>query len=164
MPISSLNSLTRQVGVTAITEYQKHISPHKGFACAHRVLYGGESCSQYFKRVIAQDGFRSALIKSRERFQACKQANHILQSHAQQPGQEAQNTQSPKKAPDKSAQPACGISSLSSDGTHCVTCADFGCNCAEVVIAPDDCSGFDCSGADCSGVDCSFLDCGSCLP
>jgi putative component of membrane protein insertase Oxa1/YidC/SpoIIIJ protein YidD len=173
MPISSFNSLTRQVGVTAITGYQKHISPHKGFACAHRVLHGGESCSQYFKRVIAHDGFRAALIKSRERFQACKQANQILRlreaqcqrrSHAQQPEQEAQNTQSPKKAPGKSAQPACGISSLSSDVTDCVTCADFGCNCAEVVIAPDDCSGADCSGADCSGFDCSFLDCGSCFP
>ncbi|WP_338027215.1 membrane protein insertion efficiency factor YidD [Trichormus azollae] len=44
------------MSVTAIAGYQIHISPHKGFQCAHRVLYGSESCSQYIKRVIAEEG------------------------------------------------------------------------------------------------------------
>jgi hypothetical protein len=31
----------RQLAVASISGYQKHISPRKGFSCAHRVLYGG---------------------------------------------------------------------------------------------------------------------------
>ncbi|WP_375539788.1 membrane protein insertion efficiency factor YidD [Cylindrospermum sp. FACHB-282] len=83
MQISLFDSFTRQISTTAITGYQRHISPHKGFACAHRVLYGGESCSEYIKGAIAQDGLKRALIKSRERFLACKQANQILHSQTE---------------------------------------------------------------------------------
>ncbi|GAA6619568.1 hypothetical protein NUACC26_053820 [Scytonema sp. NUACC26] len=60
MHISVFGSVSRQISVAAITQYQKHISPHKGFSCAHRILYGGESCSQYIKRVIAREGLRNA--------------------------------------------------------------------------------------------------------
>ena len=160
MQISSFNSLTRQVGVSAITGYQKHISPHKGFACAHRVLYGGESCSQYFKQVIIQDGFRAALTQSRERFQACKQANYILHAQAEKP--EPQNPQSPQKNP--------GSNNL--DCNDYLTGIECGGNCVEIMTTPPDCSAPDCSGADCaspdcsaldcSDLDCSFLECGSC--
>ena len=83
MQISLFDSLSRQIGVSAISGYQKHVSPHKGFVCAHRVLYGGESCSQYIKRVVAEDGLKVAFVKSRERFQSCKQANHILKSQTE---------------------------------------------------------------------------------
>ncbi|MDB9375845.1 membrane protein insertion efficiency factor YidD [Nodularia sphaerocarpa] len=162
MEISSFHSLTRQVGVAAITGYQKHISPHKGFACAHRVLYGDESCSQYFKRVIAEDGFSAALIQSRERFQACKQANRILHFQGEKPEKEPPNPQPPDKNP--------GGESI--DCNDCVTGAECSANFAEMVNTNADCSAIDCSGADCanadcsgvdcSGADCSFLDCGSC--
>jgi putative component of membrane protein insertase Oxa1/YidC/SpoIIIJ protein YidD len=161
MQISLVDSLSRQVGVAAITGYQKHISPHKGFICAHRVLCGGESCSQYIKRVVAQDGFQAAFVKSRERFQACKQANQILHAAKRQPRrsqseeeQEESDTPPPKKAP-----------YISGDHTSCVDCADVGRNLAEVVGVIPDCGSFDCSAAnchslDCSGVDCGALDCG----
>ena len=162
MQISSFNSLTRQVGVSAITGYQKHISPHKGFACAHRVLYGGESCSQYFKQVIIQDGFRAALIQSRERFQACKQANYILRAQAEKPEPEPQNPQSPQKSP----------GSENIDCNDCVTGAECSANLADLVNNSRDCSAYDCSNfdcanpdcsaLDCSDLDCSFLECGSC--
>jgi putative component of membrane protein insertase Oxa1/YidC/SpoIIIJ protein YidD len=182
MQIDSFPSFTRQVGVAAITGYQRYISPHKGFACAYRVLHGGESCSQYFKRVIAEDGFRAAVSLSRQRFHACKQANHILRSHKAQSHnqeQEEQNTSSPKKDSDNSNPSAFCVDNLSSDGSECLTCADITSNCIELFTAnpdcssPDcssaecgslDCSGADCSSLDCSGADCSFLDCGSCAP
>lgn len=168
MQIYSFKSFTRQVGIAAITGYQRHISPYKGFACAHRVLYGGESCSQYVKRVIAEDGFRSAVIQSRQRFHDCKQANHILrsrqaqcqrrsQSHNQE--QEEQNTSSPKKDSDNSTPSAFCADNLSSDGSECLTCADMTRYCIELFTANPDCSSPDCSSADCS-----FLDCGSCAP
>ncbi len=158
MEISLLNSISRKAGVTAITGYQKYISPRKGFVCAHRVLYGGESCSQYIKRVIADDGFKALLTKSRQRFQACKQANRILRSQAENSeptgDEEEANLHSPKKVLGKSAKKS---SFSGGDITNCVDCADVSCNCIELVSETPDCSSLDCSGADCS-----FLDCGSC--
>ncbi|MEH2191041.1 MAG: membrane protein insertion efficiency factor YidD [Nostoc sp.] len=146
---------------------QKHISPHKGFACAHRVLYGGESCSGYFKRVIAKEGLKVAFVNSRERFQACKQANHILRKRAaacryvsmqiensEESTEKEAETQQPQKASGKVGQ---NPSFIGSNNTECFDCADLGCNCAEMVSITPDCGSLDCSGADCS-----FLDCGSC--
>jgi putative component of membrane protein insertase Oxa1/YidC/SpoIIIJ protein YidD len=175
MEILLLDSLGRKAGIVAITGYQKYLSPHKGFVCAHRVLYGGESCSQYIKRVIAEDGFKALLIKSRRRFQACKQANRILRSagggsaslrealptisqsqHSEPSEDESEsNLHSPKKAPGSNAEKSFVNSG---DMSHCVDCADLGCNCgAELFNGTPDCSF-----PDCHTVDCSFLDCGGC--
>ncbi|MEH2291546.1 membrane protein insertion efficiency factor YidD [Nostoc sp.] len=168
MQISLLDSFTRQVSAAAITGYQKHISPHKGFACAHRILYSGESCSQYIKRVVAQEGLKVAFVNSRERFQACKQANQILRCFAasryasthsensEESTEEEADTQQREQASRKVAQKS---SFISSDNTNCFDCADLGCNCASMT---PDCGSADCSSLDCSGADCSFLDCGSC--
>ena len=168
MEISLLDSIGRKAGIVAIAGYQKYLSPHKGFVCAHRVLYGGESCSQYIKRVIAEDGLKGLLSKSRRRFQACKQANRILRSQAEDSesseDESESNLHSPKKALSSNAE----RSSLSGgDSTHCVDCADIGCNAVECVnVTPDcsvlDCNAVDCGSLDCSSADCSFLDCGSC--
>lgn len=78
--ISLFSGVSRSICVVCITGYQKYLSPHKGFACAHRVLYQGESCSQYIKKVVAQEGIQAALQKSRARFQACREANNILRA------------------------------------------------------------------------------------
>ncbi|MDZ7959292.1 MAG: membrane protein insertion efficiency factor YidD [Aulosira sp. DedQUE10] len=169
MKLSPLDSLGRKVGMVAITGYQKHISPRKGFVCAYRVLYGGESCSQYIKRVIAEDGFGALLTKSRKRFQACKQANRILRSQAENlepiEEEEEQENPAPKQVPGTNAKKSSW--SNSGDGTDCLNCADVSCDCAEILsMTPDcsslDCNAVDCSSPDCSGADCSFLDCGSC--
>lgn len=79
LPIANIiNGTTRGLAVTAISSYQKFISPHKGFSCAHRVLYGCESCSQYFKQVIAEEGILTAIANAKGRFQECREANEIL--------------------------------------------------------------------------------------
>ena len=79
LPIANIfNAASRGLAVTAISGYQKFISPHKGFSCAHRVLYGCESCSQYFKQVIAEEGIITAIAKAKGRFQECHEANEIL--------------------------------------------------------------------------------------
>ncbi len=79
LPIANiLNGATRGLAVTTISGYQKFISPHKGFSCAHRVLYGCESCSQYFKQVIAEEGILTAIANAKGRFQECREANEIL--------------------------------------------------------------------------------------
>ncbi|MBD2506614.1 membrane protein insertion efficiency factor YidD [Nostoc sp. C057] len=172
MQISLFDSFARQVSTAAITGYQKHISPHKGFACAHRILYGGESCSGYFKRVIAKEGLKVAFVNSRERFQACKEANHILRKRAvafryvsmsiensEESTEEEAETQQRKQASGKVGQTS---SFINSNNTECFDCADLGCNCAEILNIAPDCGAPDCSFLDCSGADCSFLDCGSC--
>lgn len=79
IPITNvLSRATRSLAVNAIAGYQRFISPHKGFACAHRVLYGCDSCSQYFKRVIAEEGIFTAIANAQGRFQECREANEIL--------------------------------------------------------------------------------------
>ncbi|PZU97645.1 MAG: hypothetical protein DCE90_06050 [Pseudanabaena sp.] len=75
---ATLGKVARGTAVAAISGYQKFISPHKGFSCAHRVLYGSESCSQYFKRVIAEEGIGMAIANAKGRFQECHDANEIL--------------------------------------------------------------------------------------
>ena len=78
MAKASWQALARSIAIAAITGYQRHLSPHKGFTCAHRRLYGGLSCSEYVKRSIAEQGLRKALFLARQRFKACSRANQIL--------------------------------------------------------------------------------------
>jgi putative component of membrane protein insertase Oxa1/YidC/SpoIIIJ protein YidD len=79
LPIADVvNGATRGLAIIAISGYQRFISPHKGFSCAHRVLYGCDSCSQYFKRVIAEEGIFAAIANAKGRFQECREANEIL--------------------------------------------------------------------------------------
>jgi putative component of membrane protein insertase Oxa1/YidC/SpoIIIJ protein YidD len=184
--------LAEKLSVLAIAKYQKHISPYKGFACAHRVLYGGESCSQYIKRVITEEGLRAAWAKSGVRFAACKQANLILHSSeikwgrspiTSSPPPEEPEGEIPKEEESNASEPTPSRRRATrytnnSDCPDCsalVDCASLDCSGADC-HAPDcssahchlpdcsslDCSGADCSSLDCSGADCSSLDCGSC--
>ncbi|MUG91927.1 membrane protein insertion efficiency factor YidD [Scytonema sp. UIC 10036] len=155
MQVSVFDSVSRQISVAAITQYQKRISPHKGFSCAHRILYGGESCSQYIKRVIAQEGLRGAMVKSRIRFQACSQANEILR---------AQIEGSTEETPDKKhRRHNCTKDKVRQSDCRSSDCGG-GCDCIEglVDLATCDCTVLDCSALDCSAADCGSLDCGSC--
>lgn len=58
----------------AIALYQRHLSPLKGFRCAHRVLHRGCSCSQFARRVVERKGVRQAIVMTLGRFQKCKAA------------------------------------------------------------------------------------------
>ncbi|MTJ07671.1 membrane protein insertion efficiency factor YidD [Anabaena sp. UHCC 0204] len=166
MQTSEFDSFARKISIKAITGYQRYISPHKGFRCAHRVLHGGESCSQYVKRVIADDGLKAAFVKSQARFQACKQANQIWRSQIENPElpEENEETENIKKAPIKTPQ---NFSFFNNNSIYCLDCADLSCDCGELLdIASDfsiaDCNAPDCSSLDCGAADCSFLDCGGC--
>ncbi len=166
MQVSVFDSFSRQISITAITGYQRYISPHKGFKCAHRVLHGGESCSQYVKQVITNNGLKTALLEMKQRFKACKQANHILHSQMENPELPKENaeTESNKTAPIKMPS---NRSFFNNDSTNCMDCADLSCNCVELSnIVPDcsivHCNSLDCGALDCSSLDCSALDCGGC--
>jgi putative component of membrane protein insertase Oxa1/YidC/SpoIIIJ protein YidD len=63
----------------AISSYQRHLSPHKGFCCAHRVLHGGLSCSEFGRRVVLRHGVGPFLSLLFRRFSRCARAYSTLQ-------------------------------------------------------------------------------------
>ncbi|MBE9118480.1 membrane protein insertion efficiency factor YidD [Lusitaniella coriacea LEGE 07157] len=67
-----------RVAIAAISGYQRYLSPHKGFSCAHRIVYGGDSCSQYVKRAIARQGLIAAIPLSQQRFADCKASHEVF--------------------------------------------------------------------------------------
>jgi putative component of membrane protein insertase Oxa1/YidC/SpoIIIJ protein YidD len=189
LPIANiLNTASRGIAVTAISGYQKFISPHKGFICAHRVLYGCESCSQYFKRVIAEEGIFEAIANAKGRFQECREANEIVKNRRAKRKIEQKHYANRMMAiepdnPDNSNLPeesdipnSIGGSQWdrkkrsqtnnrenNNNNNNCDyfnSCFD----CADLLNAiPSDCGNSrHCGDADClSGMDCSGLDCGS---
>jgi len=69
----------------AITGYQRYLSPHKGFCCAHHTLHGRGSCSSWGKRVVLKHGlllFSPLMVR---RFRSCAAAYVTLMT-AQQDG------------------------------------------------------------------------------
>lgn len=131
-----------------ITGYQKFLSPHKGFSCAHRILYGEESCSQYVKRAVREHGLRQAVLMSRDRFQACKAAHQILRSRFSQEEDERDRL---RRNVDRNC-----------NNESCNNCADAA-DCADVSCEAINCLGeADCNTLDCNALECSGLDCGGC--
>lgn len=61
----------------AIALYQRWLSPHKGFRCAHAALYGGVSCSAAIAQTIRDEGLNLSSVTSR--LAACRQAYGHLQ-------------------------------------------------------------------------------------
>ncbi|HIQ07804.1 MAG TPA: membrane protein insertion efficiency factor YidD, partial [Thiotrichaceae bacterium] len=50
-----------------ISLYQRNISPHKGFTCAHRGLHGGDSCSEYARKKLLEKGTFNCLKAIKQR-------------------------------------------------------------------------------------------------
>jgi len=63
----------------AITQYQRHVSPRKGFRCAYRALRGRDSCSQFAKRAIERHGVAIGARLLSRRFERCRSARHVLE-------------------------------------------------------------------------------------
>ena len=135
----TLEQMTKQTGVVLIRGYQKYLSPHKGFSCAHRVLYGGESCSQYVKNILIEQDLQSALSLSRQRFSACKTAKIILHAETLE---EKRRRQKKKKQSNCSCSPEGCLDGCLPD------CGDLDCGDLDYGCLPD----FDCG--DCGG-DCN---------
>lgn len=137
------------IAIATITGYQRYLSPHKGFACAHRVLHGGLSCSEYAKKAIAQFGLFQAVSLSKQRFRACKQAKLTLN---------AQNPQSPPK-PKKDQQQNCGDYCDGFSVCDVMECIPYANDSEGCIRLPelDGCAP-ECSGCD-SGFDCMSIDC-----
>ncbi|MGP1374981.1 MAG: membrane protein insertion efficiency factor YidD [Almyronema sp.] len=85
MPSHHLDGLLRQAAIASISTYQRTLSPHKGFACPHRLLYGGASCADYAKQLLHRQSFKRAIGHLPQRFRACYQASQTLQLQANRP-------------------------------------------------------------------------------
>jgi putative component of membrane protein insertase Oxa1/YidC/SpoIIIJ protein YidD len=72
-----MNPLDR-FALAAITAYQRHISPRKGFCCAHRVQHGGPSCSEYARQTLTGYGLWQTVPLLWSRLHACRKAARAL--------------------------------------------------------------------------------------
>ena len=60
--------------VSLIDFYRRHLSPYKGFQCAHRIYHGDCSCSQAVREIVITHGLFSGLQQIRQRFRDCNDA------------------------------------------------------------------------------------------
>jgi len=82
--------------VSLIELYQRFVSPHKGFRCAHAAYHGGCSCSQAVKQIVLADGLRKGLRQIRQRFRDCQAAAANIRV-AMNEAENGQHTSPPKK-------------------------------------------------------------------
>jgi putative component of membrane protein insertase Oxa1/YidC/SpoIIIJ protein YidD len=182
----AVNSLRPRIidslAIAAITGYQRYLSPHKGFRCAHRALHQGESCSQYVKREVQEEGLMAALRSSRVRFAECKEANQIIRvrrrdyllslSAGASYSTRSLSKQATEDEPSEVEEPSLGEKEQargnnSSTSDNCngfdSSCVDAGCESVNCLSAAD-CGACDLAGLDCGGLDaCSGLDgCSGC--
>ncbi len=139
-----LHQLVGRTLTLAIQLYQKFLSPHKGFRCAHRKLYGEASCSEYFRQAIATEGLATAIPLFQQRLWDCKQARQELlyRSLSQQI---MANGERRRKRRDSGFWDCGGDTDF--DGTpDCLEGCDGDCG--------------DCDNCDCNGCDFGDCDCG----
>lgn len=86
MSANTVELFATQVAIASLDVYRTHISPRKGFSCPHRLLHGGESCSDYVKRILTSQNFSTAIQLAPQRFQACKTAAQTLQKRKSDSG------------------------------------------------------------------------------
>lgn len=160
------------LAIAAITGYQRYLSPHKGFRCAHRVLHQGESCSQYVKREVQEEGLLLALRQSRLRFAECKEASRVIQTRRREylislSSEDTSDTNWDPPTPlteaeeqssqENEQQRLNNASSLNNCNNCDSPCIDAGCESANCLSAVD------CASCDLAGLDCGGLDaCGGC--
>jgi putative component of membrane protein insertase Oxa1/YidC/SpoIIIJ protein YidD len=78
MQVINFEPLAKTIVINSINIYQKRISPHKGFSCSHRIVNGGESCSDYIKRTFSQQNLTQSVKFSLQRFKDCSNVSKTL--------------------------------------------------------------------------------------
>ena len=95
----SLDPVLGRLAVVMITGYQRYVSPHKGYACAHRVRHGGDSCSEYARKVFAAEGCLIGLAQLRARFRACRAASLERNGRLEHPALDGLDGERTEKVP-----------------------------------------------------------------
>jgi putative component of membrane protein insertase Oxa1/YidC/SpoIIIJ protein YidD len=120
-----IDTIIRAIAVNSINGYQRYISPYKGYSCAHRLLWGGASCSEYVKQIVAKEDLITAIKKSRQRFRDCTKANRILRSQTTPPDDmenQPPNPENPDQIRDNSYNRNDRCSSSSQADCACMAC------------------------------------------
>lgn len=145
--LSLSDCLTRRSATSLIGFYQRYISPHKGFRCAHRVYHGGQSCSGYAKTVVQSHGLGAALPLIRRRFADCGQVARMMHSQGVSSVPKSRLDRLEKERRERNSN--CWADSVGD-------CAFYGCD-----IGADDCDG--CGDLDLGGCDgCDACDVAGC--
>ena len=71
-------ALATSAALRLIRWYQRAVSPHKGFRCAHGQYFGGPSCSGVIARIVAERGTLGGWPEIRAQFAACRVAAALL--------------------------------------------------------------------------------------
>lgn len=72
-------SLLDAATLSGIRFYQRWLSPHKGFRCAHAAVHGGLTCSAAVAQIVREHGVLGGRLHVKARFTACRAAyGHIL--------------------------------------------------------------------------------------
>jgi putative component of membrane protein insertase Oxa1/YidC/SpoIIIJ protein YidD len=77
-----LDDSLHSVAIAVIIFYQRHLSPKKGYSCAHRRLHGGDSCSEYVKKALGDKSLFETTLLARQRFKECNIAYTSLKDKA----------------------------------------------------------------------------------
>ncbi len=67
-----------RLALWAIRQYQRHLSPIKGFSCAYRGATGGASCSAFAYRAIERHGLVTGLALLDRRLLRCAETHRKL--------------------------------------------------------------------------------------
>ena len=124
-----LHELSRAALLAAIRFYKRHVSPHKGFACAYRVHTGRCSCSTLGYRAVSRYGVLRGLGVLRLRLDRCHEA---FERYGRRPGPRAQKGFCDCDVPcDASCVdlPSCDCHSCDgpcNDCSNCGSCGDCG--------------------------------------
>ena len=76
--LTTVAMVPRLVVDAAVRLYQRHVSPRKGFTCAHLVAMGGQSCSAAVRTIVAERGIIRGFLPVLERFRSCARASSSL--------------------------------------------------------------------------------------
>jgi putative component of membrane protein insertase Oxa1/YidC/SpoIIIJ protein YidD len=76
-----ITEMLRYVAAGIISNYQKHLSPHKKFCYTHQILHGGFSCSEFGFRAVIRHGVLLLFFLLLRRFSHCLEAYAIIQSN-----------------------------------------------------------------------------------
>lgn len=80
MEIKYFEPLAKKTAINSIVAYQNYISPRKGFSCPHRLVHGGDSCSDYIKRMLTEQTLVEAVKSSLQRFKDCAHTSKTLKT------------------------------------------------------------------------------------
>ncbi|MEM8872627.1 MAG: membrane protein insertion efficiency factor YidD [Planctomycetota bacterium] len=125
-------------GLVLIHAYRRWLSPRKGFACPHRLLHGGDSCSAYGLRVIRRAGVLRFRLLMQRRFAACRAAAKVIGRETKQQRRDRRNAFRDNTI-DACAMSACDVPSCDLGPLDCgvadgagvfdVGCGNFDCAC-----------------------------------